>query len=265
MYYIEVFSLSAIKMEDTIKIVIIGDAKVGKSCLLSSFIRGYSVSEYTPTVFDNYTVHLMQSNTGRFVFSPEGRIEGQTVTLNLWDTGGLDQYSSFRQITFAQTDIFIIAFSLVDRRSFCNVKQKWLPEIKKLCPSSDVPKILVGLKEDLRNDPFIIDQLKKENKKPVTYAQGHATAQENGCFAYEECNSLTQMGMIQTIFETIVSHHYEIIKGKEHSRSPKKNSIKELLEETSSRAIFKISQRLEPKFNQRDSEFMVSLSYKANL
>ena len=119
-------------MEDTIKIVIIGDAKVGKSCLLSSFIGSYFVSEYTPTVFDNYTVHLMQPNTGKIVFSPKGRIEGQTVTLNLWDTGGLDQYSSFRQITFPQTDIFIIAFSLVDRKSFYNVKEKWLPEIKNI-------------------------------------------------------------------------------------------------------------------------------------
>ena len=249
-------------MEDTIKIVIIGDAKVGKSCLLSSFIRSYFVSEYTPTVFDNYTVHLMQPNTGKIVFSPKGRIEGQTVTLNLWDTGGLDQYSSFRQITFPQTDIFIIAFSLVDRKSFYNVKEKWLPEIKKLCPSSDVPKILVGLKEDLRNDPFIVELLKEENKTPVTYAQGHATAHEIGCFAYEECNALTQMGIKQTIFETIVSHYYKIRKGKEQSKSSKKNSIKGLLEETSSRAIFKISQRLEPKFVQRDGELMVSLLYK---
>lgn len=48
-------------------------------------------------------------------------------------------------------DLFLICFSLVTRNSMANVEKKYLPEILELCPG--VPFLLVGTKQDLRDDP----------------------------------------------------------------------------------------------------------------
>ena len=53
-----------------------------------------------------------------------------------------------RQLSYPETDVFVLTFSVDDRYSFENVTAKWLPEIVHYCP--ETPVILVGTKADLR-------------------------------------------------------------------------------------------------------------------
>ena len=55
-----------------------------------------------------------------------------------------------RPLSYPQTDVFIICFSIVNPSSFENVRAKWYTEIKYYCP--ETPIILVGTKVDLRDD-----------------------------------------------------------------------------------------------------------------
>ncbi len=64
-------------MAKNIKIVIVGDGYVGKTCLLYSLTAKtytYEQGGYVPTVFDNYT-HLVNYN-------------GEKYSLVFWDTAG---------------------------------------------------------------------------------------------------------------------------------------------------------------------------------
>ena len=54
--------------------------------------------------------------------------------------------------------------------SYENIREKWQPEIRQHCPNT--PRILVGLKKDLRENEETISRLEKSNRKPITYAQG---------------------------------------------------------------------------------------------
>lgn len=47
---------------------------------------------------------------------------------------------------------------------------KWMPELMKHLPK--VPKILVGTKIDLRDDPDTMERMKAKGKLPMTYEQG---------------------------------------------------------------------------------------------
>lgn len=64
------------------------------------------------------------------------------VSLGLWDTAGQEDYDRLRPLSYPQTDVFLICFSVASPSSFENVTSKWYPEIKHHCP--DAPIILVG-------------------------------------------------------------------------------------------------------------------------
>ena len=69
-------------------------------------------------------------------------IDDKVTSLSLWDTAGQDSYDRVRPLSYPDTDVFVICFSLVHRDSMSNVISKWWPEITHHCPRT--PIVLVG-------------------------------------------------------------------------------------------------------------------------
>lgn len=171
----------------SIKCVVVGDGAVGKTCLLISYTTGAFPKEYIPTVFDNY--------------SSQVSVDNRTVSLNLWDTAGQEEYDRLRTLSYPQTNVFIICFSISSPPSYENVKHKWHPEVTHHCPS--VPILLVGTKSDLRNDADVLKKLKEQNQAPISQQQGHALARQIQAVKYMECSALSQDG-IKDVFADAV-------------------------------------------------------------
>ena len=150
--------------------------------------------------FDNYSAPMV--------------CDGVPVSLGLWDTAGQEDYDRLRPLSYPQTDVFLICFSVVSPSSFENVTSKWCPEIKHHCP--DAPILLIGkswtqkkvsekkniflfsgTKIDLREDKEALQALADNGHSPIKREQGQKLANKIRSVKYLECSALTQRGLKQ--------------------------------------------------------------------
>ena len=126
-------------------------------------------------------------------------------TLNLFDTAGQTDFDKLRPLSYPNTDIFIVCFSVICPASLHNVRETWVPEIKHFCPGT--PFILVGTQTDLRDDTEVLEALAADQKKAVTSSEGTRLGRELRAVKYLECSALTQKGL-KTVFDEVssVSH-----------------------------------------------------------
>eukprot|EP01115_Flamella_aegyptia_P002217 TRINITY_DN135_c0_g1_i4.p1 TRINITY_DN135_c0_g1~~TRINITY_DN135_c0_g1_i4.p1 ORF type:complete len:233 (+),score=21.86 TRINITY_DN135_c0_g1_i4:154-852(+) len=205
----------------SLKFVVVGDGAVGKTCLLISYTSNSFPQEYVPTVFDNYSANVM--------------VENQTVSLGLWDTAGQEDYDRLRPLSYPQTDVFLICFSIInptsfanagqedyDRlrplsypqtdvflicfsiinpTSFANVKTKWHPEVTHHCPNAKL--MLIGTKLDLREEKETIDRLREKGLAPISPDEGRTLAKDINAHTYMECSALTQKGL-KNVFDVAI-------------------------------------------------------------
>lgn len=192
------------------KIVILGDGACGKTSLLNVFTRGYFPKVYEPTVFENYIHDIF--------------VDNRHITLSLWDTAGQEEFDRLRSLSYSDTDVIMLCFSLDSRDSLMNVQHKWVGEIADHCEG--VKLVLVALKCDLRRSqnetaaitPNLIQQQRayqsgsdlekningtnlKKNNDVISYEEGVDMAKKIGALRYLECSAKVNKGVNEAFTE----------------------------------------------------------------
>ena len=129
----------------------------------------------------------------------------------LWDTAGQEDYDRLRPLSYPDTDVILMCFSIDSPDSLENIPEKWTPEVRHFCPN--VPIILVGNKKDLRNDQNTIRELAKMKQETVKAEEGRGMAEKIGAFAYLECSAKTKEG-VREVFETATRAALQVKKKK---------------------------------------------------
>ena len=181
------------------KLVITGDDTCGKTSLYTVFAKNKDFEDikYVPDVFEGYVADL--------------EVDGKQFELALWDTVGREGYDRVRALSYPDTDVILMCFSINSPDSLKNIPKKWTPEVKQFCPN--VPIILIGKKKDLRNDPNTIKELGKIKQEPVKLEEGSTMAEQIHAFAYHECSAKSKEE-VRDVFNTAARASLQFRKGR---------------------------------------------------
>lgn len=121
-------------MIPTYKILVIGDAGVGKSALIFRFADDVFRDTYISTIGIDFRIQTVQ-------------VDGKPVKLQVWDTAGQERFRTITTSYYRNADGILIIYAVNDRESFSNISA-WLVEIERNSPK-DIVKVLVGSKADM--------------------------------------------------------------------------------------------------------------------
>jgi small GTP-binding protein len=123
------------------KLIIIGDAGVGKSCLTTRATKDYFEENYSTTI-------------GFEFFSLNIKVNEKTIKLQIWDTCGQEIYRSLISSFYRNSSLAFLVYSIDNIESFNNLTN-WLNDLKNQS-NPDIKIFLIGNKEDLNDDRKIL-------------------------------------------------------------------------------------------------------------
>ncbi|PWN93148.1 putative SEC4-like Rab/GTPase [Acaromyces ingoldii] len=136
-----------------IKLLLIGDSGVGKSCLLLRFCDDAWTPSFITTIGIDFKIRTIE-------------LDGKRIKLQIWDTAGQERFRTITTAYYRGAMGILLVYDVTDERSFQNIRT-WHSNIEQHA-SEGVSKILVGNKSDW------------EEKRVVTQEQGQALADELG-------------------------------------------------------------------------------------
>ncbi|XP_061183380.1 cell division control protein 42 homolog [Saccostrea echinata] len=157
-------------MRSRITCSLVGDAMVGKSRLLASFLGQNIIDMYAPTVFSTLKGIM--------------KVGEKQLKVKFVDTAGQQEYSRLRVLSYKKSDVFILCFSAIDRLSFERIRTLWIPELERNV-GKKVPIFLVATHKDLKYDEYV-----KKCTCIVSTSEGENLAAEIKAEGYFEINTV---------------------------------------------------------------------------
>eukprot|EP01039_Chlorochromonas_danica_P006059 gene6059-6673_t len=128
-------------LDHVFKILLIGDAGVGKSSILLQFTDGYFNENLQSTIGVDFKVKVMDA-TG-----PDGRPKRVKVTI--WDTAGQERFRTLTSSYYRGAQGIILVYDVTRKETFDSLNM-WLQEVEQFSMGGgkEVVKLLVGNKVD---------------------------------------------------------------------------------------------------------------------
>ena len=172
------------KYDHLYKIIIIGDTSVGKTALLSKYLKGVFPTSPLSTVATEFATKIIQIK------------EGGYIKAQIWDTAGEEKYKSITYHHYKKSVGGLIVYDITKKSSFDNVKNWYNDLITKAEKGCIIA--LIGNKLDLVQ--------RNERKREVSREEAQSYAEDNHMLFYE--TSAYNGSNINDIFEELMQTIY---------------------------------------------------------
>lgn len=119
------------------KVIILGDASVGKTSITIRYTTKNFQESYVPTIGAQFQQPRIQLKNGN------------TLKMNLWDTAGEEKFRSLLQIYYRESKGAILVYDITSIDSFTSIEKAWLPALADHIKKEEAVLFLVGNKKDI--------------------------------------------------------------------------------------------------------------------
>ncbi|KAG1829498.1 rab-type small GTP-binding protein [Suillus fuscotomentosus] len=155
-----------------IKLLLIGDSGVGKSCLLLRFCDDAWTPSFITTIGIDFKIRTIE-------------LDGKRIKLQIWDTAGQERFRTITTAYYRGAMGILLVYDVTDERSYNSIRT-WHANIEQHA-SEGVNKILIGNKSDWTD------------KRAVPEIQGRALADELG-MKFMETSAKANEGVEEAFF-----------------------------------------------------------------
>merc|ERR1712166_598002 len=141
-----------------IKLLLIGDSGVGKSCCLLRFSEDSFTPSFITTIGIDFKIRTIE-------------LDGKRVKLQIWDTAGQERFRTITTAYYRGAMGILLVYDVTDEQSFQNIRS-WMRNIEQHA-NTEVVKVLLGNKCDMKN------------KRAVKHEEGENLAKEYGIEFFE--------------------------------------------------------------------------------
>ena len=153
---------------ETVKVVLLGEAGVGKTCIISQFISG---------VFDPDTI---SSRSAQFISKTiEIKDINKAIKFDIWDTAGQEKFRALAKIFYKDAKVICLVYDITSHKSFEALKEFWYEQQTKLNVDGDPIYAVVANKNDLYESQQVNEEEAKEFAKSINAIYQSTSAKSN--------------------------------------------------------------------------------------
>ena len=130
--------------DEGIKITLLGNPGVGKTCIISRYVDNTFVENNESTIGANFSEKTIKRGN-------------KEVTLNIWDTAGQEKFHSLGKHFYKDSYVVILVYDITNQESLDSLKTMWYPDLKKYGEKYQVLAV-VGNKCDLYESDNLADE-----------------------------------------------------------------------------------------------------------
>lgn len=146
----------------TLKVVLLGDLGVGKTCLRSQYVHHVSTNAYKATIGGDYLtttviipkIEDLSEDTAALGDATIGAPDSvspdpasQKVNLQIWDTAGQERFNSISQAFYRGADVCVLVYDITNYESVLSIRD-WFSRFMEHCHVPNPGVIIVGNKTD---------------------------------------------------------------------------------------------------------------------
>ncbi len=139
--------------EDGIKVTLLGNTGVGKTCIIQKFVNNTFSPQTETTLVSNCSEKDLE-------------IDGKKIKLNLWDTAGQEQYRSLGRLFYKDSHIVILVYDIMIKDTFEAIKNIWYNDLKTFGEKDNIIA-LVGNKSDCYEKEEVAENEAREYAKQI--------------------------------------------------------------------------------------------------
>ena len=160
-----------------LKIILLGNAGVGKTCIVGRYINNSFSNAYKSTI---------QAELNSKVINEDN---DTSIRLKIWDTIGQEKYRSITRQYYRDALGAIVVFDLTDKKSFDDVKE-WMSDLKNN-GEEDTVIIILGNKSDLSAERLVTqEEIKQSFGNTYPYYDVSAKNGNNISLAFDKLKKL---------------------------------------------------------------------------